>query len=171
MAAPDSTQHAAAMKTLLDELIDPGLADEAGRLGADAKDEHCQLELRLRQSDLYNLKQNPQAAADVGWELYELKRLPSHRFDWLFTRLSSAGQPERLIRLSEQRMQAGATLNQEQLDSLAIAYEAMGRRDSAKRARSNASDLKPVPNRNIRGARGGGFMSVPAYIAAEPPAK
>ncbi len=164
VSASGSTEQAAAMKALLADFIDPALADEAGRLGAEAKNKDTQLELRLRQSELYLLKQNPQAAADVGWQLYESKRLPSDRLDSLFMRLSSAGQTERLIRLAEERLRSGTALNQEQLDSLAAAYEAVGRPDAAKRARTNARDLKPAanpvgPNRFMRG--GMGMMSVP----------
>lgn len=162
----DSPQRAGSVDLLLGELIDPAQADAAGKLAGEAKDKKTQTALRLRQAELLASQPGTQAA-EIGWTLYESKQLPENRFEWLFGRLFAARQDERLIRLAEDRLRAGKSLEQGMLDSLATAYDARGQRDFGKRARTNARDIKtPVNYFQPAGApagpggMGGGFFDV-----------
>jgi hypothetical protein len=133
-------------------------------MGDEVQDKTAQSAFRLRQADLYLLRANVGPAADIGWTLYESKQLPAERIGWLFGRLAAAGQHERLIQLAESRLRTGKMLEQNVLNALAAAYDAQGRPDAAKRARTNARDLKPppkpvAPQAVFRGAMG--FFSVP----------
>jgi hypothetical protein len=159
----DSPLRSASVAAILADLTDPAQGDEAGRLGEEVKDRRAQAALRVRQAELYLLRANLGAAADIGWSLYESKRLPADRFGWLFGRLQAAMQNERLIRLAEDRLRTGQSLPQNVLDLVAAAYEATGRPDAARRARTNARDIKPPAANPVVPAgnnRGGGFFSV-----------
>ncbi|MGE5192943.1 MAG: hypothetical protein ACM3U2_10605, partial [Deltaproteobacteria bacterium] len=158
----ESPLRAASLEAILADLTDPAQGDQAGRLGDEAKDRRAQAAFRLRQAELYLLRSNLGAAADIGWSLYESKRLPAERLDWLFGRLSAARQNERLIRLADDRLRSGKTLSQNVLDRVAAACEATGRPDAARRARTNSRDIKPPPAPAAPAAnpRGGGFFSV-----------
>ena len=121
---------------------------EMERLWASAEGPQPQAALHLRRAELFALRSNAATAADIGWNLYESKRLPAERFDWLFARLAAARQHERLIELAEERLRSGQTLGQKQLESLAISYDALRRPDAAHRARTNAGDYPPPGGRS-----------------------
>jgi len=148
LEAIDAIPRSAALRSegieaILNDLTDPAQGDAAARLGDEAKDKAVQAALRLRRAELFALRSNAGAAADIGWNLYESKRLPAARTNWLFSRLIAARQHARVIQLVEERLRAGDRLNQKQLESLAVAYDAAGRPDDAHRARTNVSDLPP----------------------------
>jgi hypothetical protein len=79
--------------------------------------------------------------------------------------LYAARQDTRLIRVVESRLRAGKPVDQNVLDSLATAYDAQGDASAARRARTNARDLKPSPARapaaNGAIGFGGGMFDVP----------
>ena len=143
----DAALRSTSIEAILADLTDPAHGDAAGRLGDEAKDKTAQTALRLRRAELFLLRSNAGAAADIGWNLYESKRLPANRWAWLFARLSAARQNERLIEFVEERLRSGQPLGQKLLESLAVAYEAVGRPDAAHRARTNASDVNPWGSR------------------------
>ena len=148
---PKSPLRAASTEAILADLTDAAQGDQAARMGDEAKDRTVQAAFRLRQAELFLLRANLGAAADIGWTLYESKQLPAERIPWLFARLAAARQDERLIQVAEDRLRAGKALEFSVLDALATAYEAAGRPDAARRARTNARDLPASPR--------GGFMT------------
>jgi hypothetical protein len=161
----NSIERATSIQAILGDLTDAAQSEQAGQLGNEARDKTAQAAFRLRQAELYLLRSNVDAAADIAWTLYESKELPADRFDWLCGRLAAARQDARLIRAVEDALRAGKTPSQPLLDSLATAYEAQGRANAARRARTNARDMKPppAPPAAVNGAIGfgGGMMSVP----------
>ncbi len=164
-APPDSIERATAIHDILGDLTDAAHSEQAGQLGDEVKDKTAQAAFRLRQAELYLLRSNVDAAADIAWKLYESNELADERFEWLCGRLYAARQDARLIHAVESRLRAGKAVDQNVLDSLATAYDAQGRTGAAKRARTNARDLKPPPAPPAaQGAIGvgvGGFFDVP----------
>jgi hypothetical protein len=148
---PRSPLRAASTEAILADLTDAALGDQAGKMGDEAKDRTMQAAFRLRQAELFLLRANLGAAADIGWTLYESKQLPAERIPWLFARLAAARQDERLIQVAEERLRAGKALEFSVFEALGTAYEAVGRPDAARRARTNARDLPASPR--------GGFMT------------
>jgi hypothetical protein len=161
----DSNERVGLIHTILGDLTDAAQSEQAGELGNETKDKTAQAAFRLRQAELYLLRSNVDAAADIAWKLYETKELPADRFEWLCGRLAAARQDARLIRAVEDALRTGKTVSQPLLDLLAVAYEAQGRTGAARRARTNGRDLKPhpAPPATVQGAIGfgGGFFDVP----------
>jgi tetratricopeptide (TPR) repeat protein len=161
----DSNERVGLIHTILGDLTDAAQSEQAGELGNETKDKTAQAAFRLRQAELYLLRSNVDAAADIAWKLYETKELPADRFEWLCGRLAAARQDARLIRAVEDALRTGKTVSPPLLDLLAVAYEAQGRTGAARRARTNAHDLKPppAPPAPVQGGIGfgGGFFDVP----------
>jgi hypothetical protein len=133
----DSPQWIEVARRLFVEFRNPAQAEMAAALSAQAHDDRLRLALKVRHAELMAAGSNASLAADAGWKLYEGKQLPAGRFDWLAGLLVAARQDSRLIRLVEDRLRAGATLTDTQLDTLAAAYEAVGRPDAVRRARTS----------------------------------
>lgn len=150
-AAPvDSQLRVTATDLLLSELMDPMRADDAGALALEAGEAKLETTLRLRQAELDVLRGNQIAAAEIGWKLYETMHLPDDRFTWLFERLRAAEQLERFIRLVEDRLRSGKSLDQRELDAAAFAYDELSRPAAALRARTNSRDFKAKPRGSVQ---------------------
>jgi hypothetical protein len=163
-----SPLRATSTEAILADLTDATQGDQAAKMGDEAKDRTVQAAFRLRQAELFLLRANLGAAADIGWSLYESKQLPAERLPWLFARLAAARQDERLIQLAEDRLRAGKALEQSVLDALGTAYEATSRPAAARRARTNPRDLKPATRVGFHGPTVGfGFFSVQQVPLAE----
>jgi len=157
----NSPLRSAAIGRLVSDMTDPAHVELAGEIADEAQDPSAQAAVRLRQAELYRSRLNSRAAADIAWSLYESKRLPADRFRWLFERLASARQHDRMVRLVEDRLRSGKAVPQELLNDIAPVYELQGRPVDAKRARTNSLDFKPPPQvpKMQGGGMGGGFFS------------
>jgi hypothetical protein len=140
---PGSAQRQASVDLILAELKNPDQIEQAGLLAESTKDKQAQADLLLRQADLYVLRSNARAAAEVGWSLYAERRLPADRFNWLVERLRAAHENGLLIQFVEDGLRHKKALSNSQLDALAAAYNALGRPADAERARTNPREHKP----------------------------
>jgi hypothetical protein len=137
----DSPLRDSAARLLLGELTDASQVEFVEALAAEADDRKLAVQLLVRQAELYVLRANFAAAAEIGWKLFTAHELPSDHFDWLLDRLGAAEKNERLVQLVEERLRTGKRLEQSQLDAAALAYEALGRPAAARRARTNSRDF------------------------------
>ena len=137
------------------ELTKAGETGTAGSLAEHTHDGQIAAALWLIQADEEVQQSSPSAAADIGWKLHEAQQLPAERFDWFIARLHAAGQHERVISIVEDRLRDGQTVEANVLHSiLSSAYDSVGRKDDANRARSD-----PGPPRPTQPPAGGGFFS------------
>jgi len=137
----DSQLRDSAARLLLGELTDASQVELVEALAAEADDRKLAVHLLVRQAELHALRANFPAAAEIGWKLYEAHELPEDQFDWLLDRLRAAEKNERLVQLVEEHLRSGKRLEQSQLDAAALAYEALGLRAAARRARTNSRDF------------------------------
>ncbi len=133
--------------TILNELTDARQVELLAILSEEARDPWLKSALKLRQAEFYAARSNSDSAADIGWNLYEAGQLPEERAEWLCGQLAAAGRHDRLVLVVEDRLRSGTGVGKPLLDSLARAYDAVGRPDAARRARSNAGEVKPSRNR------------------------
>lgn len=134
--------------------------DLAGQLAHETKDQEIAAGLWLAQAENEVQRANAAAAADICWNLYEARQLPSDRYGWFLSHLHTASQHERVIWFVEDRLRAGEAVDFEAMHSIVpLAYEALGRTDDANRARTQPRPPAPQPaGRFQRGGMGGGFF-------------
>lgn len=141
-----SAFRGASAAIILNEVVDGRQVELAGILADEAKDASLKTSLTLRQAELYAARSNFDAAADLGWKVYEAKQLPEERIEWLCRQLANARRHDKLIQVVEERLRAGSGVDKQLLDSLATAYDVLGRPAAAKRVRTNGGDVKSRPN-------------------------
>ena len=151
----DSSERATVIRQLTRELTKAGESGKAGLLAKQTQDAEIAAALWLIQADEEVQQTNLAAAADIGWKLHEAQQLPSGRFDWFVDRLHAAGQHERVISILEDRLRAGERVATKVVHSiLSAAYDAVGRKDEANRARSDTGPPQPPARPTV----GGGMM-------------
>ena len=138
---PDSIQRGAFMNVLLGELNDLKQFDQLQSLAREARDRGLKAALFLRQAELSAARSDFAAASDAGWKVYESKELPINRIEWLCGVLASAREHERLIQVVEDRLLSSGKVEPRLLDWVALAYEAVGRSEAARRAATNPRDI------------------------------
>ena len=137
------------MNVLLGELNDLKQFDQLQSLAREARDRGLKAALSLRQAELSAARSDFAAASDAGWKVYESKELPIDRIEWLCRVLASAREHERLIQVVEDRLRSSGKVEPQLLDWVALAYEAVGRSEAARRAATNPRDIhSPVKNQS-----------------------
>jgi hypothetical protein len=131
----------------------------ASALAEETKDRQIGTALLLAQADFEVRQGNSKVAADIWWKLYEEHELPVARFSLFVSHLHRARQHERVISFVEDRLRNGETVDISVIESvLPLAYDAVGRHNDAKRARTTP---RPVESRRPQDQRmrgGGGFF-------------
>ncbi|MBI3864156.1 MAG: hypothetical protein HY290_19915 [Planctomycetia bacterium] len=150
----------AAITQIVRELAQADEAHLAGNLAEQAKDPQTAVILWLAQAEGEVEHANRAAAADIGWKLYEANQLPVDRYGWFIGLLQAARQHERLIWFVEDRLRAGDAVEADVLHTiLPQAYEALGRKDAAIRARTHPiPPAQPDRNNQRMPGMGGGFF-------------
>jgi hypothetical protein len=158
----DSNLRQSSVGQVTGEMAKSEESDLAGTLAQETKDPQIAAALWLAQAQNEVQRANATAAADIGWKLYEEHQLPADRFGWLIIQMHAARQHERVIWFVEDRLRAGEWVDPDVLQStLPSAYEALGRTDAAKRARTQPrppDSPKGQPGRGRLGGMGGGFF-------------
>jgi Ca-activated chloride channel family protein len=134
--------RSASAAIILNELNDQRQVELAGILAAEARDSWLKAALMLRQAELYAARANTDAAAEIGWSLFEAQQLPAERTEWLCRQLAASRRHDRLVQVVEARLRSGAAVEKTLLNSLATAYDVLGQPAAARRVRTNDSDLQ-----------------------------
>jgi hypothetical protein len=158
----DSKWRQSEVGQVLREMTQLEERDLAGPLAQETKDPQIAAALWFVQAENEVQRGNAVAAADICWKLYEERQLPTDRHGWFIAHLHAARQHERLIWFVEDRLRAGETIDPDELHTVVpAAYDALGRKDAANRARTQPrppEPPKPKAGRGMMGGMGGGFF-------------
>jgi hypothetical protein len=104
------------------------LAAAAKNKGVPAGDRYAIL---LRQAEF---ESDPNAAADLCWQVEQAGYLPSEKLRWACHRMNAAKQSDRVVAMLEQRLRRGVDVSPRVLSELEAAYLALQRPVDARRA-------------------------------------
>ncbi|MFT5523160.1 MAG: hypothetical protein ACI9HK_001104 [Pirellulaceae bacterium] len=148
----DSSRRQLQIQRITAEMNRPVHAAIAAELAASTGDLEIKNTLRLRQAELLT---DPQAKAELCWQLLKQGAVPSKQFAWACEQLNAGMQPERAIEQLEKELHQ-RRLNREELRQLAKAYIEVERQFDYHRTQQqdtepNRPELnRPVPRRRRR---------------------
>jgi hypothetical protein len=148
---------------VLSELAAPSDARAAATLAQETKDARLRAGLLVRQAELAI---DSKVGADLAWQVHEMGRLRTDRYEWACRLWNAADQPQRVIGFLEEKLRRGFTLVEPELVELATAYRNARRPVDAQRAATTRpapppqEPGQPAPRSSGGGLGGGGMRGM-----------